>query len=107
MSDLWFHRVPADLISSLFALLLLLALFASRAIGRRRAGKEHPEGLGSLEAMASGLLGLLLESRLRSGFACGLSPQHASAAGRGPRGARFAHACKAAQLDSSGHGCLG
>jgi hypothetical protein len=58
--DLWLHRYSASAIASFLVVTLLVALFATRAIGRRRAEKEQAEGLGSLEAMASGLVALLL-----------------------------------------------
>jgi hypothetical protein len=59
--DVGLHRWSSLSISSLLGLTLMLGFFISRAVGLRRAGKESSEGLGSsLEAMASGLLGLLL-----------------------------------------------
>jgi hypothetical protein len=59
--DLELHHWSALTISGLLAATLLLAFFGARAVGHRRASKEPPGGLGSsLDAMASGLLGLLL-----------------------------------------------
>ena len=53
-------RWPAFVIAGLLALVLLLAVFVSHAVGRRTRKRQEPDGLGALETMASGLLGLLL-----------------------------------------------
>jgi hypothetical protein len=58
--DSWLQRWSASTLSGLLVISLLLALFGARAVGRRRSVKEQAEGLSSLEAMASGLVGLLL-----------------------------------------------
>lgn len=58
--NLWLHRWSASALAGLLVVALLAALFAARAVGNRRAAKEEAEGIGSLEAMASGLIGLLL-----------------------------------------------
>lgn len=58
--NLWLQGWSAFTVSSLLVISLLLALFGARAVGRRRGAKEQAEGLTSLEAMASGLVGLLL-----------------------------------------------
>lgn len=58
--NLWLQGSSALTISGLLVISLLLALFGARAVGKRRGAKEQAEGLSALEAMASGLVGLLL-----------------------------------------------
>ncbi|AKU93596.1 hypothetical protein AKJ09_00260 [Labilithrix luteola] len=55
------HELPTALIALMLVCALLLALFASNALGRRTATRQPKQlELGPLETMASGLLGLLL-----------------------------------------------
>ena len=58
--DFLLHRWSASTIAGFLVASLLFTLFAARAVGSRRAAKEQAEGLSSLEAMASGLVALLL-----------------------------------------------
>ncbi len=54
------ERLPPFVIAAILAVSLIVVLFLSAATGRRAALKGGTPRLGSLETMASGLLGLLL-----------------------------------------------
>ena len=62
---------------------------------RRVGDPEAPASLTPAKRLNNRSLGFARD------FACGLSPQHASAARWGPRCSRFAHARKAAQLNKT------
>lgn len=55
-----YDRLPAWAIAGLLALALIAVLFLSNALGQRTVQSKRYGQLGSLETMASGLLGLLL-----------------------------------------------
>jgi hypothetical protein len=62
MADALLERWPPFVTAGVLALALVLLLSVANSIGRRRSTSEAEDkaGLGPLESMASGLLGLLL-----------------------------------------------